>query len=260
MRSHEAKSVQLWLSVDPLAEKAPAWSPYRYAFNNPLRYSDPTGLYEYDVNGKQISKLGGKTTDYRHQKDNSVIIQDVKSKQKQTISPTKKGESVLKNYTYRDSKIHGTQIANEFLDGTGPEKSLISGRDKQMNIDIMTSPIFKNAVSEFKKTEMTEKELYTGEGQFGAKGAVEAGANETLQVLGKFSVSFYPVGDNVIVLVTDSKSSNSLNPLEKFVGWATDDPEYGNIPREKGVVTPKGNTYQTYLFQLPKGYFENSKN
>jgi hypothetical protein len=107
---------------------------------------------------------------------------------------------------------------------------------------------------------MTEKELYTGEGQFGAKGAVEAGANETLQVLGKFSVSFYPVGDNVIVLVTDSKSSNSLNPLEKFVGWATDDPEYGNIPREKGVVTPKGNTYQTYLFQLPKGYFENSKN
>ena len=28
MRSHEAKSVQLWLSVDPLAEKFPAWSPY----------------------------------------------------------------------------------------------------------------------------------------------------------------------------------------------------------------------------------------
>ncbi len=249
-----------WMNIDPLAEKAPAWSPYRYAFNNPLRYSDPTGLYEYDVNGKQISKLGGKTTHYRHQKDNSVIIQDVKSKQEQIIRPTKSGESVLKNYTYRDSKIHGTQIASEFLDGTGPEKSLISGRDKQMNKDIMSSPIFKNAVSEFQKTDMTEKALYTGEGQFGGKGAIEAGMNETLQVLGKFSVSFYPVGDNVIVLVTDSKSSNSFNPLEKLGAWLTGDSEFANIPRENGSITPKGNTYQTYLFQLPKGYFENSKN
>ena len=43
MRSHEAKSVQLWLSIDPLAEKFPAWSPYNYTMNSPVNLIDPDG-------------------------------------------------------------------------------------------------------------------------------------------------------------------------------------------------------------------------
>ena len=38
--------VSLWLNVDPLAEKAPNWTPYRYGFNNPIQYTDPTGMFE----------------------------------------------------------------------------------------------------------------------------------------------------------------------------------------------------------------------
>jgi hypothetical protein len=37
-----------WLSPDPLSEEFPNWTPYRYGFNNPLRYTDPTGLLEDD--------------------------------------------------------------------------------------------------------------------------------------------------------------------------------------------------------------------
>jgi RHS repeat-associated protein len=37
-----------WMNVDPLAEQAPDWTPFRYGFNNPLRYNDPTGLSEED--------------------------------------------------------------------------------------------------------------------------------------------------------------------------------------------------------------------
>ena len=37
-----------WTSVDPLAELAPDWTPYRYGFNNPLRYTDPTGMNEVE--------------------------------------------------------------------------------------------------------------------------------------------------------------------------------------------------------------------
>ncbi len=33
----------VWLSVDPLAEKFPSWSPYVYCFNNPVKLIDPTG-------------------------------------------------------------------------------------------------------------------------------------------------------------------------------------------------------------------------
>ena len=34
------------MNVDPLAEKAPDWTPYRYGFNNPIKYTDPTGMFE----------------------------------------------------------------------------------------------------------------------------------------------------------------------------------------------------------------------
>ncbi|WP_026948160.1 RHS repeat domain-containing protein [Algoriphagus marincola] len=36
-----------WFVVDPLAELAPDWTPYRYGFNNPMKYTDPTGMFEY---------------------------------------------------------------------------------------------------------------------------------------------------------------------------------------------------------------------
>jgi RHS repeat-associated protein len=42
----------IWLSVDPLAEKFPSWNPYNYCMDNPLYYTDPTGMSaEPPVNG-----------------------------------------------------------------------------------------------------------------------------------------------------------------------------------------------------------------
>jgi hypothetical protein len=50
MRSHEAKSVQLWLSIDPLAEKFPHQSPYVFTDNNPINKIDPDGRAAVSVN------------------------------------------------------------------------------------------------------------------------------------------------------------------------------------------------------------------
>src|SRR5690625_1755879 len=47
-----------WLSVDPLAEQAPNWTPYRYGFNNPIRYYDQDGRWEWDANGNLVAQKG----------------------------------------------------------------------------------------------------------------------------------------------------------------------------------------------------------
>ncbi|GAB4376921.1 MAG: hypothetical protein Kow0075_04660 [Salibacteraceae bacterium] len=37
-----------WLSRDPLANKTADWSPYRFAFDNPIKYADGDGQFEVD--------------------------------------------------------------------------------------------------------------------------------------------------------------------------------------------------------------------
>jgi RHS repeat-associated protein len=49
--------LSLWNSVDPLAGKFPAWSPYAFTFHNPVRYNDPDGR-EPDAVINAISGLG----------------------------------------------------------------------------------------------------------------------------------------------------------------------------------------------------------
>ncbi len=45
--------LSIWLSVDPLSDNAPGWSPYRYGFNSPVRFTDPNGLFESESDAKQ---------------------------------------------------------------------------------------------------------------------------------------------------------------------------------------------------------------
>ncbi|MCE2497243.1 MAG: RHS repeat-associated core domain-containing protein, partial [Flavobacteriales bacterium] len=39
-------NLSVWLSVDPMADQAPGWTPYRFCFNNPVMLVDPNGMFE----------------------------------------------------------------------------------------------------------------------------------------------------------------------------------------------------------------------
>src|SRR5690554_2613585 len=101
--------ISIFISVDPLAEQT--MEPYLYTGNNPIMFTDPTGMSKDDVIFNSVDKDGNKTELGR------IVTDDFK--EEINIDKDLIPFEVPKNYEPVKVNLNDNEIANKALEGVG---------------------------------------------------------------------------------------------------------------------------------------------
>ncbi|MEH7887842.1 RHS repeat-associated core domain-containing protein, partial [Elizabethkingia meningoseptica] len=83
-----------WGVIDPLNDIAPSLSPYRYAFNSPISFTDPFGLFETRKEAREYRRIHDISGSISKNKDGSFSINDKTN----SVSYTKGSEGSGENF------------------------------------------------------------------------------------------------------------------------------------------------------------------
>jgi len=78
-------SVARWWNIDPLTERAQEWSPFRYAFNNPMKNIDPDGKYEIIYVSLSRDERREIKNNYATSKERRQARQELKEEKRNTV-------------------------------------------------------------------------------------------------------------------------------------------------------------------------------
>jgi len=122
-----------FLSVDPMADNYPSWSPYNYALNNPLRFNDPTGMCPEEF-GEKICSFLNQFEAFRAffaqpKDDSDAAVQEVveqKERAGMLASAMKEGGELIQGMIDIYSSLPGLDVAFKGAEGD-LEGTVISG-------------------------------------------------------------------------------------------------------------------------------------
>ncbi|WP_233266147.1 RHS repeat domain-containing protein [Myroides fluvii] len=149
----------IFLSVDPLAEQAPGWTPYRYGFNNPLRYTDPDGRWEWDATGNLMAQKGDNSYSMAKflgtsQKNAMTILNrgGVTANDKGVLN-LKEGQSFAKNSLWVGTKSGSGAVVNNTKEATN---HYFSGKGASADVgDQSTRELLSSSKFQEKHTKIT---------------------------------------------------------------------------------------------------------